>query len=702
MGWVLAVDFGSANTAAVWAREGRIERVRLEPGSDTMPSAVVLIDGQWRVGQAALNARRSHPQTFVAAPKARLGHEPVVLGDDLVSAPTMVSQVLAAVRERAVRAAGGTPPDQVVLTHPEHWGPQRQAALHEAARLAGFPDEQIIMLPEPVAAVRASIEPESLPPGSRVAVVDIGGGTCDVAVLEATDHGLIVIARKGDERLGGNDFDDLLYQWTLDQLRASGHADMVEILADPAYIGSALTLLDSVRGAKQDLSYHADAHIAVSVAADNETTVTITRDEYEQLIAEPLARAAALTKTAMETSQTETLTQLFLTGGSAFTPALARALHTVTGHLSAPLGDPKMVTATGALRTVLGSTSSAPAAQQPAAPVTQQPVVPSPATQAVLPQPQQSGSAPPPVPSRPSMQHTASGEGATTGAPVPGAGAVVPAFVGPASAMSAPGPYQPAPPAPGLVPPRTVYPSGPVGGARPAPGGPPGSHRWRNRILLMTVPSVVAFGLGVWVGVFQVPRSDDGSSITGVSPDAVPQTSPQSPVADQSAAPGPSASAPVSVTALSLDKAAAQGKGCYRERSYGAEFEWGEATASIAQRSFRTALVCLLGDKDQVASIDYVVPNGATTFKATVGQDDNSGGTGKLVRFEVLDVTTNQPLESVDVRFGQASDVSVSVEDLVRVRLEVTVIENSDVGQRGYPGDLNRLTTVAWADPTFS
>ncbi|MCL2422352.1 MAG: Hsp70 family protein, partial [Micrococcales bacterium] len=500
MSWVLAIDFGSTNTAAAWAVAGRIERVRLEPGSDTMPSAVVLADGQWRVGQAALNARRSHPRTFVASPKARLGHEPVVLGDKFVPAPVIASIVLATVRDRAIRAAGGTPPDRVVLTHPEHWGPQRQAALQEAARLAGFTDEQITMLPEPIAAVRASIEPTSLPPGSRVGVVDVGGGTCDVAVLESTaDRGLVVLAREGDERLGGNDFDDLLYQWVLDQLRASNHGDMVQILADPAHIGAALTLLDSVRGAKQDLSDHADAQIAVSVAADNETVVTITRDEYEQLIAEPLERAAALTRQALESSKTAKLTQLFLTGGSAYTPALARALHKVTGHLSTPLGDPKMATATGALRTVLHIAPPAPQ-KAPAPPVAPADPAPAPAvSDAPAPAPA------PPVPSgtdpRSSEGQTAPPQDATTqpaptqvaAAPVPGATpptAVIQPVGAPQKASmpqgvypGPPTPTQPTSPRPMTASPPTHPgpPHAPIDNTRP----PKNPNRWRNRVLLM-------------------------------------------------------------------------------------------------------------------------------------------------------------------------------------------------------------------------
>ncbi|MCL2089782.1 MAG: Hsp70 family protein [Micrococcales bacterium] len=355
-GWVVAVDFGTVNTgAAICLGDGRTEKVKLDPSSDTMPSAVVLTEGRWRVGQAALNSRRTHPDTFISSPKARLGQEPVVLGDDLVEPAAIASHVLAAVRERAIRTAGGTDPDRLVLTHPVRWGRARLDALLEAARLAGFATETIRLLPEPIAALHAYVSPRSLPPGSRVAVVDTGGGTCDVAVLQTTGdptpgRDLLVVAQEGDDRLGGNDLDDLLYRWVLAQLAASGRNSVVTALQDPQHLGAALTLLDAVRSAKQDLSEHTTAPIGVAVAG-HEATLTITREEYEGLIAEPMARAAALTTRALSASGTTALAGLYLTGGTAYTPALSRALHQVTGILTAPIGDPKLAVAVGALKT---------------------------------------------------------------------------------------------------------------------------------------------------------------------------------------------------------------------------------------------------------------------------------------------------------------------------------------------------------------
>ncbi|MCL2422354.1 MAG: Hsp70 family protein [Micrococcales bacterium] len=713
MGWVLAVDFGSVNTAAAWASEGRIEKIRLEPSSETMPSAVVWVDGHWRVGQSALNARRANPTTFVATPKARLGYEPTLLGSMMVRASTMVAQVFTVVRDRALAAAGGTEPERLILTHPEHWGPKRQAALLKAARTAGFPNEMTTLLPEPVAAVRAHTEPASLTIGSRVAVVDIGGGTCDVAILERVlDNGLMVVAREGDERLGGNDFDDLLYQWLLDQLGASGHDDMVTILQDPANVGSALTVLESVRLAKQDLSEHPDAQITVSVAADNETTVTVTRDEYEQIIDEPLRRLAGLVRSAMISSGTKKLTHLFLTGGSTHTPAVARVLHEVTGILSAPLGDPKTATVTGALRTVLHA-------------------VPRPTSAlSILP------SVPPPPPGGSAFATETNGLVAALGALL-GAQAAEAAGLNPTGqtdTQTSPDVTGEANPPDG---PANQVPQAPVTSSNPSKHWP----RRRTIALVAAVPAVVALVVGGWLGTAYGSKDGpftpktvagaDGSDGTGL--DGSPGSSPDDvgpgsglgaesergtgsdgtvvidpitgevielPPSDDPANGNTPTSTPTSKPAventpktlpvmLAIDGDYRQDS-MTRECSEGAWFN--SPSETIGKTSYKTAIGCVMwNNADFTPSVVYSVPSGATRFTATVGIADGTAKEGDIVRFAVYDTGSTTPLWEKNVTPGKVFSVDISVNSVSKVRLEVRRV-----------GEITTYTRAVWASPKFS
>jgi len=630
MGWVLAVDFGTVNTAAAWQCDGRIERVRLEPSSDTMPSAVVLVDGRWRVGQAALNARRANPDTFIAAPKTRLGQEPVLLGTEPVRASTMVSKVFAVVRDRSIAAAGGTGPDKVVLTHPAHWGSKRQAALLKAAALVGFANEHTTLLPEPVAAARASVEPESLAVGSRVAVVDIGGGTCDVAVLEAVaGQQLMVVAREGDERLGGDDFDHLLYQWVLGQLEASGRGDMVAVLADPAHNGVALTLLDSVRSAKQDLSDHPDTKIVVSVAAGNETTVTITRDEYEQVIAEPLRRIAALARSTLEASGTTVLAHLFLTGGSAYTPAVARVLYEATGHLSAPLGDPKSATSTGALRAVLHDGGQVGGASVLAAP------------------------APAPSTTRPVRTRRSNAQAdPTTGRDTAGPGTSAPrrrrqlalAAVAAAAVLAL---------GLGVGAWRSLDGRNTAGGPDNPAEADPGQSSPQSPAGL--IPDTL------------VPSDapDDEPPEATTAPEGKPgeQTPPENPPGGGQGGAG-NPPAPVTLTVAS---AVATKPHCVGG-------PWVGGPVTMGGTSYSSALVCTMWNDAFRPSLDYTVPAGATTFTATIGLADTPEHVGTVVLFTVVNAVTDAPLMERRVTYGEPVSVSVPISGQTRIRLEAVQV----------------------------
>ncbi|MCL2422356.1 MAG: Hsp70 family protein [Micrococcales bacterium] len=719
MGWVLAIDFGSVNTAAAWTSEGRIETVRLEASSHTMPSAVARVDGCWLVGQSALDAHASNPDTFVATPKARLGYEPVQVGSTKFRASTVVSQVLEVVRDRAVAAAGGTGPERVILTHPEHWEHKRQAALLNAALLAGLPAEMTILVPEPVASVQASTVPASLPVGSRVAVVDVGGGTCDVTILESTPGGgLKAVAREGDERLGGNDFDDLLYRWLADRL----DPNLVAILADPAHIASRLAVLELVRQARHTLSEHPAAQITVSVAGDNQATVTVTRAEYEQIIDEPLQRVAALVGSALVSSRTRTLTQLFLTGGSARTPAVARVVHEATGMLGVPPDDPKTATVVGALRTVpafrpepllapVSGVIPAVAVRPPSGP------------QAV---PDGQGNLTPvgnppdgpsnrvpevPVavdnPSKRSRRRTIIALAATPLVVLLVAGGAWAAhsskndLVSPATvagqtegATEGTGQTDGTEGGQGTSPDSSPY--GPPDGLFPGelfPGGP-----FPDGTPPEAAPDAGQAPTGS-------PSTPPATSTPTTRPSATPTTKPSatpSPAPQPSATPAPKPSTtpttkpsanPTPTTKpvaeqpplrTYLTPAAAVGSNPQCADG------WKSGTAKINGTSYSSTLTCT-PKKGSVPYLEYKVPSGATRLTFMVGIADGTSSAKASVRFAVYAKGSSTPLWEMNVSHGKAILVDVPVSGRSQVRLELTRV-----------GEIPTTTTAVWASPMFS
>lgn len=322
-----------------------------------MPSAVVLMHGELRTGQAAENAHRSHPDAFEANPKRLLGDERVHLGGEVRRPAELVAAVLATVRSKAMRLHRDEPPTRVWLTHPASWGAARTDALREAARLAGFDPATVQLVPEPVAALRHHLADRELPVGARVAVIDVGGGTTDVAVLEhVAAGGYVLVGLAADDLLGGRTFDAALAGWVLQQLRRRGETALADAIEHGDSLGDRLAFDRSVKSAKEDLSGfpYADVHVA---AGGREATLTVTRAEYEALIEPELARLEQLVTDAV-TDVGGGIAAVHLTGGASATPAVVARVQRATGVLPSTIDDPKLVVAEGAL-------SAAEAPQRP-------------------------------------------------------------------------------------------------------------------------------------------------------------------------------------------------------------------------------------------------------------------------------------------------------------------------------------------------
>lgn len=361
MAWRLAIDFGTSNTAAAIEVQGVVRPIALSDGGITMPSAVVLTPTGFRVGEEAINAQLRHPDGFERTPKALIGRGEVVLAGQIVSPESLITEVYSYVREAALRRQNGEQPSEVWLTHPVAWAPSQVEALRTGAIKAGFVPETIRTVPEPIAAAAHYARNHSAAPGSRVAVFDFGGGTLDIAVLERAPQlpvGYKVLAYGGDPVLGGRTFDARLLDWTLETLARRGHEELAERLHRPktmAELRAQTSLSRAVTAAKTELSTRPDADVSVSLG-DDDAVVTITRAEYEKLIADDMARAAKLLTDVFERVSGPAPEVLYLTGGSSRTPAISQRIKERTQITIATLDDPKLVVPEGAL--FVGNTSA--------------------------------------------------------------------------------------------------------------------------------------------------------------------------------------------------------------------------------------------------------------------------------------------------------------------------------------------------------
>lgn len=348
---MLAIDFGSSNTAAAFRdSRGGVQQISLSDAGWLMPSAVLYSADRTLVGRAAVQGNLADPDGYEPSPKRRLAEREIHLGPGIVAVTDLIAAVLREVVAVARRETGVTP-DRVVLTHPDKWAAPMQELLVEAAVQAGLAGSELRLISEASAAAwYYTATARALPIGTRLAVFDFGAGTCDVAVLDKqADQTFNVVYSDGVDGLGGYDLDARIHTWVRYQL-AQMNPELADELAQHDAVASRLTLNDQVRNAKEALSEAANATVAVANGPRTQT-LTLTRDEFEQLIAPDLDRAVELTDDVLRVAQRiqpiDGAPTIYLTGGSSAIPAVHDRLRAF-GRLAA-LGNPKTVVSQGAL-----------------------------------------------------------------------------------------------------------------------------------------------------------------------------------------------------------------------------------------------------------------------------------------------------------------------------------------------------------------
>jgi len=327
------VDFGSSHTVTVVHVTGGVPRVVNVDGEPYLPSAVFLTgDDSLVVGYDALQMAAVDPSRLESRAKARIAEREVLLGNTVVPVPTVVLALLV----RAVKAAAavvGSPVDHLVLTHPADWGPDQRAGLLAAAEDLA---PQISTIAEPVGAgvwyaTRGLVGVDGsdrFPLGAVLAVLDIGGGTTDVAVVRREPTGIVVIGQASISDLGGNDFD----QRIIDFLRQTVPG-LAEVLVDDSAPGrvslvqlrEVVAFRREVRRAKELLSRHEQVELRLPGGLPG---ATLTRADLERVLHADLDRITAFTLRTIVRAGVEAyqLAALQLAGGSARIPLLRRLL----------------------------------------------------------------------------------------------------------------------------------------------------------------------------------------------------------------------------------------------------------------------------------------------------------------------------------------------------------------------------------------
>ena len=370
------VDFGSSHTVTVVHVAGRAPRVVTVDGEAWMPSSVFLSrDDQLVVGHDALRMAATDPAHLETRVKARIAEREVLLGDTVLP----VSALIKAVLGKVVRAAGalaGEPVGHLVLTHPIGWDRARLGVLLAAARGVA---PRVSTIAEPVGAgawfatrgVVGVDGADRLPLGGVLAVLDVGGGTSDVAVVRREPTGIVVIGHDSIGDLGGGDFD----QRVVDHLRATapGLAERLVDASAPERVSlvqlrELVAFRREVRRGKELLSRHQRVELTLP---DGLPAVALTRAELDAVLEPDLDRLTAFTLRTIVRAGVEPaeLTAVQLVGGSARIPLLRRLLaEVIPVHLQ--LDDqPEAAIALGACAVAVSHSAPTPEPASVATPV---------------------------------------------------------------------------------------------------------------------------------------------------------------------------------------------------------------------------------------------------------------------------------------------------------------------------------------------
>ncbi len=355
----IGIDLGTSNSSIAGSREGATRIFRPADGGEVLPS-VIYIDKRGH----RLYGRRAHDQSMISPENVAAGFKrlmgtatPIeVSGAELSLTPEECSaEIIRQLLGQAATELGTDQFDGAMIAIPASFNQMQAEATLRAARLAGL--ERVDLIQEPVAAALASMADAKR--SGKFLVYDLGGGTFDVALLEATGGEVRVIAEQGINMLGGRDFDrvvvhEIVRPWLL------ANFDLPDnFLRDPAYRRLARLAALAAEKAKIDLSTLEEAAIFLS---DDEVRMTdqsetelfldapITRAQFEELIRQPVRHTIDLISSLLEENNVTPaeIDRIVFIGGSTRIPLIRQAVTEALGIMADLKTDPMTAVAEGA------------------------------------------------------------------------------------------------------------------------------------------------------------------------------------------------------------------------------------------------------------------------------------------------------------------------------------------------------------------
>ena len=369
MGKIIGIDLGTTNSCVAVMEGGEPKVIVNEEGARTTPSVVAWDkNGEILVGQVARRQAITNPDNTVYSVKRFMGHRwaeaeaeagrvaykvvggssgmaEVELSDGKHLAPPEISAKILQKLKAAAEKYLGEEVSEAVITVPAYFNDAQRQATKDAGRIAGLEVKRIVN--EPTAAALAyglDKDKEEL-----VAVYDLGGGTFDISILEVSDSIVEVVATNGDTHLGGDDFDQVVIDYLIDEFKKESGVD---VRADRMVLQR---LKEAAERAKIELSSVPETDVNLPFLTADATgpkhlNLRLTRSKFEQLVGDLVTRSLGPVKKALEDAGKAPgdIDEVILVGGSTRVPLVHRSVEKFFGKAPHQGVNPDEVVALGA------------------------------------------------------------------------------------------------------------------------------------------------------------------------------------------------------------------------------------------------------------------------------------------------------------------------------------------------------------------
>ena len=329
MSKIIGIDLGTTNSCVAVMEGGKPVVIANTEGARTTPSVVAFTkNGERLVGEPAKRQAVTNADKTISSIKRHMGSDYRVAIDDKKYSPQEISAMILQKMKADAESYLGEKVTEAVITVPAYFNDAQRQATKDAGKIAGLDVKRIIN--EPTAAALAyGLDNEN---EQKIMVYDLGGGTFDVSVIEIGDGVIEVLATSGDNHLGGDDFDNKLTQYMIDEFKRN---EGVDLSGDKMAMQR---LKEAAEKAKKELSSAANTNInlpfiTATAEGAKHFEMNLTRAKFDELTADLVERTIIPVQNALRDAgiTASELSKVLLVGGSTRIPAVQDKVKQLTG-----------------------------------------------------------------------------------------------------------------------------------------------------------------------------------------------------------------------------------------------------------------------------------------------------------------------------------------------------------------------------------